>query len=142
MTPRCDGCLKAVTVLFLVVFCGCTLNNGLPGDLVSLLGDSGMEIQVLDEHAPTDSRAGFVRIAHDEHLEAGIVEAFDLSPIDLRDTVSADLAGRAGGTPAALWGVAGDVPELHLEDGGRFLYLYLMVTTDGRTFIFAEYAYG
>ncbi len=124
------------------VACGCAFNNGLPGDLVTLLGDSGIGIHVLEEHAPFDSRAGFVRIAHDEALEARIVAAFDLLVIDLQDPVSFDLAGRVGGTPSALWGITGDSPKLLLEDGGRFLHLYLMVTDDGRAFIFAEYAYG
>lgn len=139
---RRKGWLKALPAVILAGGCGCAVNNGLPGDLVSLLGDSGIGIHVLEEHAPFDSRAGFVRIAHDEALEAMIVAAFDLLVIDLQDPVSFDLAGRVGGTPAALWGLTGETPKLLLEDGGRFLYLYLMVTDDGRTFIFAEYAYG
>lgn len=140
--PRCDGRLKALPALFLVAACGCAVNNGLPGDLVTLLGDSGIGIIVLEEHAPFDSRAGFVRIAHDAEMEARIVSAFDLQAIDTHDPASVDLAGRVGGTPAALWGLTGETPKLLLEDGGRFLYLYLMVTDDGRTFVFAEYAYG
>lgn len=140
--PRCDGFLKAVPAAFLAVACGCALNNGLPGDIASLLADSGIEIHIMEEHAPPDSRAGFVRIAHDEALEASLVEDFELSPVDPHDPVSADLAGRARVTPESLWGVTGNTPKLLLEDGGRFLYLYLMVTDDGRTFLFAEYAYG
>lgn len=139
---RRDGWLKALPAVILAGGCGCAVNNGLPGDLVTLLGDSGIEIHVLEEHAPLESRAGFVRIAHDGALEARIVSAFDLLVIDLQDPVSFDLAGRVGGTPSALWGITGDSPKLLLEDGGRFLHLYLMVTGDGRTFIFAEYAYG
>ena len=134
--------LEALPALILAGGFGCGANNGLPGDLVSLLCDSGIEIRILEEHAPFDSRAGFVRIEHDEALEARIVAAFDLLVIDPKDPVSIDFAKRAGGTPSSLWGITGDSPKLLLEDGGRFLYLYLMVTDDGRTFVFAEYAYG
>lgn len=140
--PRCDGRLKALPAVLLAAVCGCALNNGLPGDLVLLLGASGIDVRVLEENAPFDSRAGFVRIAHDEVLEVRIIEAFDLQVIDLQDPVSVDLAGLVGGTPAALWGLTGDSLKLLLEDGGRFLHLYLMVTGDGRTFLLAEYAYG
>jgi hypothetical protein len=141
MIPSRDGCLKALPAVLLAAACGCSVNNGLPGDLESLLADSGIAIHILESDAPFDSRSGFVRIARDEALEAMIVEAFDMTPIDHHDPLSADLAERTEATPVAVWGVTGS-PGLLLEDGGRFLYLYLMVTDDGRTFIFAEYAYG
>jgi hypothetical protein len=40
------------------------------------------------------------------------------------------------------WGISGRPEEFRLRNGGQLEYFYLIVTHDGRMYLFTEYAYG
>ena len=124
-----------------LVLSGCGRNNGLPSDLTAHLAIHGIHVRASGSQAPLSSRAGFVFFDHDPAIEAKIVVEFQLEKIDPQDPRFSFYAGRLAEKPLSLWGIGGRPAILKLKDGAQFEYLYLL-TTEGRSYLFAEYAYG
>jgi len=120
---------------------GCALDNGLPSDLRQHLSDKGVVIAALRSSAPLTSRSGYVEIKNEPVVVEAIIRALELAP-------AADTAARARcvqSTPDAsdaVWLVGGRPTALRLKAGGQFEYLCVVVSTNARVFLVAEYAYG
>lgn len=121
---------------------GCGRGNGLPAALRGHLAEQGIVLPAAGSVAPLSSRAGLLYFAGDPALEAAIIAQFDLRKIEAGDPAFRFITGRVSEQPRALWGIAGRPARLKLGNGLQFEYLYLLTTEDGRTYLFAEYAYG
>lgn len=134
--------LVVVAVGLAVIPGGCGRGNGLPGDLKNLLARNGIAVHVRGFEAPLSSRAGFVFFDHDPAIQALIVARFNLQRTEPDSRDYSFVASRVPVRPKDVWGIAGRPAKLKLDDGGQFEYLYLITTSDGRTYLAAEYAYG
>lgn len=134
--------VSVLTLAMMLVLCGCARDNGLPGDVTDHLAAHDVQVEFLGADAPPSSRAGMVYFDTDPAVEQRIVAALHLEPVSPGTPAFDDISGRVPERPAMLWGASGRPPKLKLRDGGQFEYLYLLRTADGRTYLFAEYAYG
>ncbi len=135
---------RAALCIVAVVLSGCSLDNGMPQDLVDHLKARHILVQPTRVHAPLSQRGGFVVTRYDAQVVAAIVSAFSLEPIQADDPHWVTTAQTIGATVAAreIWGVSGRPVQLKLQDDGQFEYVYLLVAQDGDVYLFAEYAYG
>jgi hypothetical protein len=140
VSSRTAWSLTAAAAIVLLAH-GCGRDNGVPADLVNHLARHGIQIRALGSRAPLSSRGGFVTFEHDTAVEAKIAAAFRLERLAPEDPRFSSYAGRIAEKPVALWGIGGRPASLTLENGSQFESLYLLVT-EGRSYLFAEYAYG
>jgi hypothetical protein len=140
LSPNFSLALAAVGLT--VLSSGCARDNGLPDDLTEHLAGYGISVLVLGSEAPLSSRSGHVFFAAAPGVEQEIIAALGLEPIEPGSPEFELVCARVSATPRALFGTSGRPPGLQLEDGGQFEFLYLLQTTDGRTYLLAEYAYG
>jgi len=130
-----------VSVFGVAIFLnGC--NNGLPNDLSDHLSCHGIIVRVAGFHAPISGRAGYIFFAHDIDIETKIIAQYDLKRIEHQDPRFKFISCQITETPKELWGIVGRPAKLKLNSGAQFENLYLLATEEGRTYIFAEYAYG
>ena len=134
--------LVVVAIGLAAIPVGCGRGNGLPGDLKDLLARNGIAVHVRGFEAPLSSRAGFVFFDQDPAMEAMIVARFNLQKTEPDSADYRFISARVPGKPKDVWGIAGRPAKLKLDDGGQLEYLYLITTSDGRTYLAAEYAYG
>ena len=134
--------IKLIVTLIGVVFFLNGCGNGLPGDLADDLSKHGIIVRVSGFHAPISSRAGYIFFVHDIDIETNIIAQYDLKKIDPHDPRFKFISCRIGETPKELWGIANRPVKLKLKNGAQFENFYLLTTKEGRTYIFAEYAYG
>lgn len=123
---------------------GCSLDNGLPKELLGHLADRGIKVVPSRVQAPLASRAGYVVARYQAQTVTNLVATFKLERITSADPRWRLAIGKVGATviPQELWGVAGRPPQFKLESRGQFEYFYLLITTDGQMYLIAEYAYG
>jgi hypothetical protein len=134
--------LMAASVIGLLVACG--RGNGLPGDLTRHLAGRGIQVKPIQSHAPLSGRDGYVIVRHTPTTATNIIATFKLGQVRADDRQFQRVLDRAGGLTTAreIWGAAGRPAQLKLKNGGQLEYFYLLITTDGRMYLLAEYAYG
>ena len=99
-------------------------------------------MSVLGFQAPLSSRAGHIYFEEDPRIEQEIIAKFNLRKVQQGSPEFESISTQVAEKPKALWGVSGTPAELKLKDGGQLDYLYLLKTMEGRTYLFAQYAYG
>lgn len=133
----------------LISFSGCESDHGLSKDVIRHFETEGIQIEPLSVHAKAWSRSGHIIAKHSPEQVAKIVEAFRLAAIAPGSDEELALTIRwnnhsetklSGWVEA--WGISGRPKEFRLQNGGQLEYFYLIVTQDGRMYLFAEYAYS
>jgi len=131
-----------VALLLVLSVSGCAKGGRTGADAVELMESQGIRVSVIAAEAPASSRSGLLELQPDPAAEASIVREFGLSSLDPDDPRLEQVIARIPGSVALVWGVQGRPPQLKLSDGGQFETFYLVTTTDGRTYLLVEYAYG
>jgi hypothetical protein len=123
---------------------GCGRGNGLPGDLTSHLAGRGIQVKPIQSHAPLSGRGGYVIVRHNPTTATNLIAAFKLGQVPADDRQFRWVVERVGSISTAkeIWGAVGRPAQLKLKNGGQLEYFYLLITTDGRMYLLAEYAYG
>lgn len=113
-------------------------------DLTEHLKARDIIIQPTRINAPVSKRGGFVVARYDAKVATKIIATFSLEKIPADDPHWVVTAQNIGATVTAkeIWGAPGRPSQFKLKDGGQFEYFYLLVTSDGEMYLFAEYAYG
>jgi len=133
--------LAVAGVLFLGT-AGCAQGGRLRADVTELMETHGVRVSVIAAEAPASSRSGLLELQPDPAAEASIVREFSLLSLEPDDPRLEQVIARVPGNVALVWGVQGRPPQLKLSDGGQFETFYLVTTTDDRTYLLVEYAYG
>jgi len=125
-----------------VVLSACGKGNGLPDDLVRLLGSRGIALRMTGYEAPVRSRGGYVYFAQDRKTEEAIVSAFGMKEVEADTKVFSYAAKTVPVAVVRAFLVTGRPDSLKTPSGAQFEYLFLLLSTDGRAYLVSEYAYG
>jgi hypothetical protein len=90
------------------------------------------------------SRGGFLELAPDDSLASRLTREFSLEKTQETDPRWV-LAARAAGfheKAVSIWGQSGRPAQFRLQNGSQLEHFYLVLTTTGRMYLVAEYAYG
>ncbi|MFN9276099.1 MAG: hypothetical protein ACK53T_01140 [Planctomycetota bacterium] len=122
----------------------CSGSNGLPEELVALLGGKGVTVRSTDRYAPAARRSGWIEVAPAPALIDRIVAALGLPECAADDAglrlQMSDLGLRLDITKA--YGLTKRPAALALAGGGQLEFLYLVHTRDNRLLVVAAYASG
>jgi hypothetical protein len=139
MTSRLTMCLLGAALV-----AGCGRGNGLPSDVAQHLAAHGIKISPTFSHAPMSQRDGYLVVPFNASMATHLAATFKLEKIEKEDRRWQWAVEHSGGITTAkeIWGINGRPPQFKLKNGGQLEYFYLVVTTDGRMYLVAEYAYG
>jgi hypothetical protein len=130
--------------LLALALAACSGSNGLPEDLVALLGGKGVTVRSTDRYAPAARRSGWIEVAPAPALIDRIVAALGLPECAADDAglrlQMSDLGLRLD--VARVYGLTKRPAALALAGGGQLEFLYLVHTKDNRLFVVAAYASG
>jgi hypothetical protein len=130
--------------LVALALAACSGSNGLPAELVALLGGKGVTVRATDRYAPAARRSGWIEVAPAPALIDRIVAALGLPECAADDAglrlQMSDLGLRLD--VARTYGLTKRPAALALAGGGQLEFLYLVHTQDNRLLLVAAYASG